>query len=112
MMMTELQGQHLDQWITDVRADSLPALHSFTNGFCKDRDAVLAVLPSPTAATPSRAKPARSSTSSDSFGRSNLDLLRNGTVELTHITEGAHSPQKCSRAEIRDRKPFRTGEFT
>jgi transposase len=40
-MMTGLQGQHLDQWITGVRAAPLAALHSFANGLERDRDAVL-----------------------------------------------------------------------
>ena len=41
-MMTERQGQRLDQWIADVRADTLPALHSFANGLQRDHNAVQA----------------------------------------------------------------------
>lgn len=38
------QGKHLEQWITSVQADDLPALHTFVNGLGQDLDAVVAGL--------------------------------------------------------------------
>jgi transposase len=43
-MMTGRQGHRLDEWIISVRADPLPALHSFAAGLERDRAAVLAGL--------------------------------------------------------------------
>ncbi|MDQ2873959.1 MAG: transposase [Actinomycetota bacterium] len=43
-MMTGRQGHRLDEWITSVRADPLPALHSFASGLERDHAAVLAGL--------------------------------------------------------------------
>lgn len=43
-MMTERQGHRLGDWITAVRADDLPALHSLARGLEQDYDAVRAGL--------------------------------------------------------------------
>jgi transposase len=76
-MMTERQGQRLDQWITDVRADPLPALHSFANGLCKDHDAVLAGLTLPYSSGAVEGKICKIKYLKRlMFGRANLDLLR------------------------------------
>ncbi|WP_405181493.1 hypothetical protein OG225_10435 [Nocardia sp. NBC_01377] len=46
-IVTTLQGQRLPDWITAVRADSLPSLTSFANGLESDFDAVVAGLTTP-----------------------------------------------------------------
>ncbi|MCW2915357.1 MAG: family transposase [Actinomycetia bacterium] len=76
-MMTERQGHHLDQWITDVRADQLPALHTFANGLQHDHDAVLAGLTLPYSSgavegTVGKLKFLKRVM----YGRANFDLLR------------------------------------
>ncbi|MEU3100645.1 ISL3 family transposase [Streptomyces griseoflavus] len=43
-LMNNRQGKHLDQWITSVTADDLPALHTFVTGLGQDLDAVVAGL--------------------------------------------------------------------
>ena len=76
-MMTEHQGQRLDQWIADVRADPLPALHSFANGLQKDHDAVLAGLTLPYRSGAVEGKICKIKyLKRFMFGRANLDLLR------------------------------------
>jgi transposase len=39
-MITDLKGQHLEQWLTDVEADDQPQLHSFATGIRQDLQAV------------------------------------------------------------------------
>ena len=46
-MLTQRRGTDLDTWMTAVRNDDLPALHSFTDGLDKDYDAVAAGLALP-----------------------------------------------------------------
>lgn len=46
-MLTQLQGNHLPQWIKAVRADGLPSLHTFANGLERDLAAVTAGLTLP-----------------------------------------------------------------
>jgi transposase len=76
-MMTERQGQRLGQWITGVRADPLPALHTFANGLCKDHDAVLAGLTLPYSSGAVEGKICKIKYLKRlMFGRANLDLLR------------------------------------
>ncbi|RSN05248.1 hypothetical protein DMH25_20630 [Streptomyces sp. WAC 01325] len=43
-LMNDRQGKHLDQWITQVQADDLPALHTFVTGLGQDLDAAVAGL--------------------------------------------------------------------
>jgi transposase len=43
-LMNNRNGRQLDQWIADVRADDVPALHTFTTGLDQDLDAVIAGL--------------------------------------------------------------------
>ncbi|MGW7381821.1 hypothetical protein [Streptomyces sp. NPDC054794] len=38
-LMNGRQGRHLDQWITQVQAEDLPALHTFVTGLGQDLDA-------------------------------------------------------------------------
>jgi transposase len=76
-MMTERQGHRLDQWLTDVRADPLPALHSFANGLQRDHDAVLAglTLPYSSGAVEGRVCKLKF-LKRVMYGRANFDLLR------------------------------------
>ena len=76
-MMTQLQGQHLDEWITAVRADPLPALHSFANGLRQDHDAVLAGLTLPYSSGAVEGKNCKIKYLKRlMYGRANFDLLR------------------------------------
>ena len=77
-MMTQLQGQHLDEWITAVRADPLPALHSFANGLRQDHgNAVLASLTLPYSSGAVEGKNCKIKYLKRlMYGRANLDLLR------------------------------------
>jgi transposase len=76
-MMTKRQGQHLDQWITTVRADPLPALHSFANGIQKDHAAVLNGLTLAYSSGPVEGKICKIKYLKRlMYGRASLDLLR------------------------------------
>jgi len=76
-MMTQLQGQHLDDWITAARAGPLPALHSFANGLRQDHDAVLAGLTLPYSSGPVEGKNCKIKYLKRlMYGRANFDLLR------------------------------------
>ncbi|WP_443678133.1 transposase [Nocardia australiensis] len=44
VMMTELEGRELEQWMSCADADDQPALHSFVRGLRRDQDAVTAGL--------------------------------------------------------------------
>ncbi|SFX76840.1 hypothetical protein OH786_35620 (plasmid) [Streptomyces atratus] len=46
-ILTQLQGDRFLEWITAVRADDLPSLHTFVNGIERDLDAVIAGLTEP-----------------------------------------------------------------
>jgi transposase len=46
-ILTQRRGHDLEGWITAVRADDLPALHSFAHGLEKDKKAVVAGLTLP-----------------------------------------------------------------
>ncbi|MFJ2028617.1 ISL3 family transposase [Streptosporangium sp. NPDC087985] len=46
-ILTQRRGHDLDAWISAVRADDLPALHSFALGLEKDKQAVVAGLTLP-----------------------------------------------------------------
>ncbi|TYB63388.1 ISL3 family transposase [Nonomuraea sp. PA05] len=76
-MIQNLTGDRLPSWIDAVRADDLPALHSFATGLTRDQAAVTAglTLPwsnGPTEGTVNRLKMIKRSM----YGRANLDLLR------------------------------------
>ncbi|MFJ9248619.1 ISL3 family transposase [Streptomyces sp. NPDC101776] len=76
-LMNNRQGRDLDQWIADVQADDLPALHSFVNGLSQDLDAVVAGL---SLRYSSGAVEGHSNKikmlKRQMFGRANFDLLR------------------------------------
>ncbi|MFF7945094.1 transposase [Nocardia gamkensis] len=85
-IMRDLRGDRLPEWIAQVRADDLPALHSFATGLEHGFAAVTAglTLPwsnGPTEGTVNRLKHLRR----QCFGRANLDLLRK-RILLTHAT--------------------------
>jgi transposase len=76
-MMTGRQGQYLGEWMTAVRADPLPALHSFANGLERDLGAVLNGLTLPWSSgavegTNCKIKHIKRIM----YGRANFDLLR------------------------------------
>ena len=47
LMMLQLRGDRLEQWMHDVQADDLPELHSFVTGLRRDLDAAKAGLTMP-----------------------------------------------------------------
>ena len=76
-MMTTLQGHRLDEWISAVRADPLPDLHSFTNGLERDQTAVLAGLTLPYSSGAVEGRICKIKFLKRlMFGRANYDLLR------------------------------------
>ncbi|MEU3462917.1 transposase [Streptomyces sp. NPDC006733] len=76
-LMNNRQGKYLDQWITRVKADDLPALHTFVTGLGQDLDAVVAGL---TLKWSSGAVEGQNNKikmlKRQMFGRANFDLLR------------------------------------
>ncbi|MDX3525196.1 MULTISPECIES: transposase [Streptomyces] len=46
-MLTQRDGEQIAEWITAVRADDLPSLHTFASGLERDMDAVTAGLSTP-----------------------------------------------------------------
>ncbi|WP_410677159.1 transposase [Amycolatopsis sp. cmx-4-68] len=83
-MMCSRHGQHLEQWMSAVEADDLPALRSFVKGLRRDQDAVTAGLTLPwnsgvVEGHVNRIKMLKR----QMFGRAKPDLLRK-RVLLTH----------------------------
>ncbi|MEU9247898.1 ISL3 family transposase [Streptomyces sp. NPDC048385] len=76
-LMNDRQGKHLDQWITQVQDDDLPALHTFVTGLGQDLDAVIAGL---SLRYSSGAVEGQNNKikmlKRQMFGRANFDLLR------------------------------------
>lgn len=84
VLMRDRRGDSLPEWITNVRADNLPARHSFATGLEHDFAAVTAGLTlnwsnGPTEGTVNKVK----ALERQCFGRSNLDLLRK-RILLSH----------------------------
>ncbi|WP_405147677.1 ISL3 family transposase [Sphaerisporangium sp. NBC_01403] len=76
-MMTQRHGDRLEQWMTAVDADDLPALHSFVLGLRRDLDAVTAGLTLPWSSGPVEGHVNRIKTlKRQGYGRANHDLLR------------------------------------
>ncbi|MFE9645821.1 transposase [Streptomyces sp. NPDC006365] len=46
-MLTQREGEKIAEWITAVRTDDLPSLHTFASGLERDLDAVVAGLSTP-----------------------------------------------------------------
>lgn len=94
VLMRDRRGDRLPEWIDNVRADNLPALHAFATGLEHDFAAVTAGLTlnwsnGPTEGTVNKVK----ALERQCFGRSNLDLLRK-RILLSHNESG-------SKTEIR-----------
>jgi transposase len=76
-MMTQRQGHRLDEWITSVRADPLPALPSFASGLERDHAAVLAGLTLPDSSGAVEGQVCKIKyLKRQMYGRANFDLLR------------------------------------
>jgi transposase len=76
-MLTGRHGERLDAWITAVRADDLPHLHSFANGLERDHAAVLAGLTLPYSSGAVEGKVCKIKFLKRlMFGRASYDLLR------------------------------------
>jgi transposase len=76
-MMTELSGQDLEQWISDVEHDPLAPVASFARNLRRDQDAVHAGLTLPHSSgrvegTVNKIKMLKR----QMFGRARFDLLR------------------------------------
>lgn len=89
VLMRDRRGDRLPEWIASVRADDLPALHSFATGLEHDFAAVTAGLTlnwsnGPTEGTVNKVKALKR----QCFGRSNLDLLRK-RILLSHNESGS-----------------------
>ncbi|WP_433709690.1 ISL3 family transposase [Nocardia sp. CA-084685] len=94
VMMRDLRGNRLPEWMAQVRADNLPALHSFVTGLEHDFAAVTAglTLPwsnGPVEGTVNKLKHHKR----QCFGRAKLDLLRKRLL-LSHATVDQHPPMK------------------
>ncbi|WP_063813708.1 ISL3 family transposase [Nocardia anaemiae] len=91
VLMRDRRGDRLPEWIASVRADDLPAMHSFAIGLEHDFAAVTAGLTlhwsnGPTEGTVNKVKALKR----QCFGRSNLDLLRK-RILLSHNEFGSTS---------------------
>lgn len=89
IMTRDLRGDRLPEWMDLIRADDLPALHSFATGLEHDLAAVTAGLTlhwsnGPTEGTVNKVKALKR----QCFGRSNLDLLRK-RILLSHNESGS-----------------------
>jgi transposase len=83
-MIRDLSGDHLQEWMDQVQADDLPALHSFVVGLRRDQDAVVAGLTVHWSSGPVEGHVNRLKVlKRQMFGRSNLDLLRRRVLATT-----------------------------
>jgi transposase len=74
VMMRELRGGQLEDWMRGVEADDLPARHSFLTGIKRDQDAVVAGLTLPWSS--GAVEGAVTLLKRSGYGRAKLDLLR------------------------------------
>jgi transposase len=94
VMMRDLRGDRLPEWMTQVRADNLPALHSFITGLEHDFAAVTAGLTLPWSNGPVEGTVNKlEHQKRQCFGRAKLDLLRKRLL-LSHATVDQHHPVK------------------
>ncbi|TCO55688.1 ISL3 family transposase [Actinocrispum wychmicini] len=86
MMMRELRGDQLDEWMRRVQADDLPGLHSFVTGIKRDRDAVVNGLTDGTT-VPGPLSPGRPATSARrrQFGGGDDAIGRRGPAGYRHL---------------------------
>ncbi|WP_433709483.1 transposase [Nocardia sp. CA-084685] len=94
VMTRDLRGDRLPEWMAQVRADNLPALHSFVTGLEHDFAAVTAglTLPwsnGPVEGTVNKLKHHKR----QCFGQAKLVLLRKRLM-LSHSTVDQHPPMK------------------
>ncbi len=83
-MIRGLRGDRLQEWMDEVQADDLPALHSFVVGLRRDQDAVVAGLTLPWSSGPVEGHVNRlKMLKRQMFGRANLDLLRRRVLATT-----------------------------
>jgi transposase len=76
-MLRQLQGQHLDTWITQARASAVPQLAGFAAGLLKDYDAVRNGLTLPYSSGAVEGNVCRlKAIKRQMYGRANFDLLR------------------------------------
>ncbi|MFE3205594.1 transposase [Embleya sp. NPDC059237] len=76
-LMNNRHGHQLKDWIAQVQADSIPALHTFTTGLGQDRDAVIAGLSLPYSSGAVEGHNNKiKMLKRQMFGRANFDLLR------------------------------------
>ncbi|GAT71368.1 transposase [Planomonospora sphaerica] len=76
-MMLQLRGEHLEQWMNDIRADDLPELRSFVTGLHRDFDAARAGLSLPYSSGKVEGHVNRvKMIKRQMYGRANPDLLR------------------------------------
>ena len=84
VMIRELGGDRLQEWMDAVEADDLPALHSFVAGLRRDQDAVVAGLSLRWSSGPVEGHVNRlKMLKRQMFGRANLDLLRRRVLATT-----------------------------
>lgn len=77
VILTQRQGQDLPSWISAVRADDLPSLHSFANGLERDLDAAVTGLTRPWNSGPVEGHVNRiKMLKRQMFGRAGFSLLR------------------------------------
>ncbi len=83
-MIRKLRGDRLQEWMEEVQADDLPALHSFVIGLRRDHDAVVAGLTLRWSSGPVEGHVNRlKMLKRQMFGRANLDLLRRRVLATT-----------------------------
>jgi transposase len=84
VMMRELRGDQLEEWMRRVEADDLPALHSFLTGIKRDQDAVVAGLTlSWSSGAVEGAVTRIKLLKRIGYGRAKLDLLRKRVLHAT-----------------------------
>jgi transposase len=82
VMMRELRGDRLEDWMRGVEADDLPALHSFVTGIKRDQDAVVAGLTLPWSSGAAEGAVTRIKLIKRlGYGRAKLDLLRKRVLQ-------------------------------
>jgi transposase len=80
-IMINLEGQHLDQWLTDIEADDQPQLHSFAAGIRRDQQAVTAGLTLPYSSAAVEGNVTRiKMIKRQMYGRAKLALLRKRVI--------------------------------
>ncbi|MFE5873583.1 ISL3 family transposase [Streptomyces roseifaciens] len=87
-LMNNRNGHQLHHWIAKVKADDLPALHTFTAGLAQDLDAVIAGLSMSYSSGPVEGHNNKiKMLKRQMFGRANFDLLRKRVLLATRALE-------------------------